>query len=72
MVYTIDEGDVYMYIDEGTKWKTSELRQLQTNDLVGMGRKSRQHTIVQYIVKTRLSVHTNWISCMYLPQFPGL
>ena len=41
-------------------------------DPVGMGRKSRQYTIFQYSVLARLSVHSDWISCMYLAQYPCL
>ena len=57
-----------LYIDVPTKWKTRELRQKYTADPVGMGRKARQHTIVQYSVQARLSVYSDWISCMYLAE----
>ena len=37
-----------------------------------MGRKSRQYTLFQQSVQSRLSVYTDWISCMYLVQYPRL
>ncbi len=39
----VDVGVVY--IDEPAEWTTRELRQMQTADPVGMGRKSRQYTL---------------------------
>ena len=42
-------------------------------DPVGMAGKSRQYTILYtYSVQAQLSVYSDWISCMYLPQFPRL
>ena len=43
-----------------------------TADPVGMGRKSCLYTALEYCVLTCLSTHTNWISCMYLAQYPRL
>jgi len=59
-------------VDEDTKWKMSELRQMQTADPVGMGRKSCLSTILEYSVLTRLYTHTEGISCLHLPQFSRL
>ena len=71
LIKIIEEGVVHTYIDETAKWKTRELRQINTSDQVGMGRKSRQCTTYIYS-SIQLSVHTDWISCIYLAQFPRL
>ena len=41
-------------------------------DPVGMGRKSCLFTMCTQNVLARLSAHTNWISCVYLEQYPRL
>ena len=47
---------------------------IHTADPVGMGRKSRQCTIIQLSVQARLSAHTytDWMSCMFLAHLPHL
>ena len=37
---------------------------MQTACQVSMGRKSRQYTIFPYRIQARLSVHSDWMSCM--------
>ena len=61
-----------LYTDTLAKWTMRILRQIHTAHPVGMGRKSRQYTLFQYIVQAQLSAHTDWISCMYLGQYPRL
>jgi len=66
-----------LYRDEPAKWKTRELRQIHTvytAEPVGMGRKSRQYTILQNSVQAHdFLPNKNWISsCMHLPQYPRL
>ena len=39
---------------------------IPTADPVGMGRKLRQYTILQYSVQAQLSANTDWISCRYV------
>ena len=36
------------------------------------GIEANTYTIFQYSVQARLSARTDWISCMYLPQFHRL
>ena len=45
---------------------------IQLIQSVGMGRKSCLYTMLEYCVLARLSAHTDWISCMYLAQYPRL
>ena len=60
-----------MYIEYDVKWKT-RMRQIHTADPLGMGRRSCQYTIFGHSVQARLNAHTDWISCMYLVQYPSL
>ena len=43
-----------------------------TADPVSMGRQSCLYTMLEYCVLALLSTHTDWISCMYLAQYPRL
>ena len=60
-----------LYIDEPSKWKTRELHQIHTADPVGVGRKSRQYTILTSVVNWHdfLSISTGSAVCMYLGQY---